>query len=391
MITSRYHDLYSHSYSFQIYLSSLCLIHPSLYVPCTDLSVNLDNAEQEAIERELALSSSVTVSTSKIDCLEKILEESQAQRALSDSKCLEEYTSLCMQIGVLENEVEESKAAILKLEARVFILQEEKQEAKEILEEYKQKAVEKEKTVNAQMKVLLMERKTLETELGQSQEHMMEADRASKSNYLAVSDQRDKLEMQLKVAKAQATAAADEIKALKGRLDSVSRQAAEEKAALVAGHEAKMKIMREEEERKLEALADEVSESFLVEIQSLNEELTTANDNLSSSQLEYEASQLANSGLEDELREAESFGEQERHRHENQIIQLLKIVGIYDSSVDPLDESWVHLFRLQMDEERIKIMTLKNCLMRFTNKLTTVDNGLLRGAGIILVGNVPDA
>ena len=192
------------------------------------------------------------------------------------------------------------------------------------------------------------------------------------------------------MSKTQAAAAAEEIKTLKARLDSVTRQAADEKTALVGSHEAKMKSMLEEEERKLEALAEEVSESFLVEIQSLNEELTTVNDNLSSSQSEFEASQLANSALEDELRETESFGEQERHRHENQIIQLLKIVGIYDSSVDPLDESWVHLFRIQMDEERIKIMTLKNCLMRFTNKLTTVDNGLLRGAGIILVGNVPD-
>ena len=43
-----------------------------------------------------------------------------------------------------------------------------------------------------------------------------------------------------------------------------------------------------------------------------------------------------------------------------------------------------------MDEERTKIMTLKNCLMRFTSSLSTADNGLLRGAGIILVGNKTD-
>ena len=369
----------------------------NLFAPFTDLSVNLDNAEQEAIERELALSSSVTVSTSKIDCLEKILEESQAQKALSESRCLEEYTSLCMQNGVLENDLEESKAAALKMEARMIILKEEKQAVHLQLDDFMVKAAEKEKAINGQMKVLLFERKNLESELEMCRDHMVEADKASKGIYMVVSEERDTLEKELKVSKTQvaaaneaAAAAAAESKLLRGRLDSLTRQAAEEKAALVASHEAKVKRMREEEERKLEALAEEVSESFLDEIQSLNEELTNANDNLSTSQSEYETSQLANSALEDQLREAESFGEQERHRHENQVIQLLKIVGIYDSSVDPLDESWVHLFRIQMDEERIKIMTLKNCLMRFTSKLTTVDNGLLRGAGIILVGNVSD-
>ena len=51
----------------------------------TDLASELDNAETQAAERELALSSTVTVFNSKIDCLEKILEESQIMKMRSEA------------------------------------------------------------------------------------------------------------------------------------------------------------------------------------------------------------------------------------------------------------------------------------------------------------------
>ena len=51
----------------------------------SDLASELDNAETQAAERELALSSTVTVFNSKIDCLEKILEESQILKMRSDA------------------------------------------------------------------------------------------------------------------------------------------------------------------------------------------------------------------------------------------------------------------------------------------------------------------
>ena len=64
------HILSSHSYSPII----------SSYLVSTDLASELDNAETQAAERELALSSTVKVFNSKIDCLEKLLEESETQK-----------------------------------------------------------------------------------------------------------------------------------------------------------------------------------------------------------------------------------------------------------------------------------------------------------------------
>ena len=74
------------------------------------------------MERELALTSTVTVTTSKLDCLEKILEESMTEKSLNDSRCLDEYTALCLKIGSLENDLEESKGTISELESRVSTL-----------------------------------------------------------------------------------------------------------------------------------------------------------------------------------------------------------------------------------------------------------------------------
>ena len=53
----------------------------------SDLASELDSAETQAAERELALSSTVTVFNSKIDCYEKILEESQIMKMKSDADC----------------------------------------------------------------------------------------------------------------------------------------------------------------------------------------------------------------------------------------------------------------------------------------------------------------
>ena len=46
----------------------------------SDLASELDNAETQAAERELALSSTVKVFNAKVDCLEKLLEESETQK-----------------------------------------------------------------------------------------------------------------------------------------------------------------------------------------------------------------------------------------------------------------------------------------------------------------------
>ena len=348
------------------------------------MSINLDNAEQEDMERELALTSTVTVTTSKLDCLEKILEDNITEKSLNDSRCLDEYTALCLKIGSLENDLEESKGTISELESRVSVLLNESRTANAQLNNLKSKGADQDRAIIDKMNVFQSERKNLEKDLKDAKEDLKNIDRASQKSYNSLMGDRDSLDKKLKTI-------ITEKESLETKLLAVSAAAAAETAALIAAHKAEIQRLEDEEESRADILSEEVSESFLVEICALNDELATVNESLSATQEHFEKSQLENSTLEGLLKEAESFSSLERQRHENQVIQLLKIVGIYDdASADPLDSYWIDLFRIQMDEERTKIMTLKNCLMRFTSSLSTADNGLLRGAGIILVGNKTD-
>lgn len=282
------------------------------------------------------------MSTSKIDCLQKILKDSQAQKVVNDAKCLEEYTAVCLQIARLENSLEESRSSVTSLESKMATMQAEKVTSDLNMDEYRQTAIENLKALKSQL-----------------------------------SSQAD-------------TSIAD-IKKLKMEMKAQADLSELEKTQLIDEYKKALKKMEEEEEARMDNMADEVSESFLIEIKALNEELSSANETLSKTQEDLEKMHTAYAALEDHAKEVETFGTLERQRHENQVIQLLKIVGIYDeNSKDPLDGYWVDLFRIQMDEERMKIMTLKNCLMRFSKSLTTVDNGLLRGAGIILASNVSE-
>ena len=145
----------------------------------TDLSVNLDNAEQEAMERELALTSTVTVTTSKLDCLEKILEESMTEKSLNDSRCLEEYTALCLKIGTLENDLEESKGTIAGLQTHMSILQDESRTANAQLDDLRSKAADQERVINDKMKVLLFEKKSVESDLSDARADLRNMDRIS--------------------------------------------------------------------------------------------------------------------------------------------------------------------------------------------------------------------
>ena len=356
-----------------------------------DLSINLDNAEQEAMERELALTSTVTVTTSKLDCLEKILEESMTEKSLNDSRCLDEYTALCLKIGSLENDLEESKGTISELESRVSTLLSESKAANAQLGYLKSKTADSERGIDDKLKVLQSERKNLEADLKEAREDLKNIDRASQKSYNTLMADRDSLEVKLKKANSDIASITVKKTSLESEVQTVRAAAAAEAAALIAAHKAEILRFEEEEESRADIISEEVSESFLVEICALNDELTSVNGNLTVAQENFEKSQLENSTLEGLLKEAETFSSLERQRHENQVIQLLKIVGIYDeASADPLDSYWIDLFRIQMDEERTKIMTLKNCLMRFTSSLSQTDNGLLRGAGIILVGNKTD-
>ena len=336
------------------------------------------------MERELALTSTVTVTTSKLDCLEKILEDSITEKSLNDSRCLDEYTALCLKIGSLENDLEESKGTISELESRVSVLLNESRTATAQLNNLKSKGTDQDRAINDKMNVFQSERKNLEKDLKDAKEDLKNIDRASQKSYNSLMGDKDSLEVKLKKT-------ITEKESLENKLLAVTAAAATETATLIAAHKAEIQRLEDEEESRADILSEEVSESFLVEICALNDELATVNESLTATQEHFEKSQLENSTLEGLLKEAESYSSLERQRHENQVIQLLKIVGIYDeASADPLDSYWIDLFRIQMDEERTKIMTLKNCLMRFTSSLSTADNGLLRGAGIILVGNKTD-
>jgi hypothetical protein len=99
--------------------------------------------------------------------------------------------------------------------------------------------------------------------------------------------------------------------------------------------------------------------------------------------------------LENELRQSKEFSILEHNRHEEQIMSLLKIAGIFDLDSDPRDESssyWIqpnhNAVRINvedLEEQRSKIVALKSCLMRFSGQLSLEDKLKLLTTGIILV------
>ena len=91
--------------------------------------------------------------------------------------------------------------------------------------------------------------------------------------------------------------------------------------------------------------------------------------------------------------EIEDESDLEHYNHEQQTIKLLKAAGIYEKSGYDLRDSennltysdtWADLFREQTDDERIKVMVLKKCLIQFCNQLTEEENCDLLDAGIVL-------
>jgi DNA repair exonuclease SbcCD ATPase subunit len=102
--------------------------------------------------------------------------------------------------------------------------------------------------------------------------------------------------------------------------------------------------------------------------------------------------------MEDKMIQLENDLDDERIKHERQIVKILKATGLYEksayvtapgppkpeSAMDISDEIVV-LFQQQQDDERVKVMALKNCLMQFTHKLNESDLETLLDAGIVLV------
>ena len=102
--------------------------------------------------------------------------------------------------------------------------------------------------------------------------------------------------------------------------------------------------------------------------------------------------------MENRIENLEDEKEVESQKHEEQVTGLLKAAGLYDrssfecpspASKTILSDTWVDLFRRQLDDERMKINALKACLLPYTNCLSREDNDTLHQAGIILIPRPP--
>ena len=91
--------------------------------------------------------------------------------------------------------------------------------------------------------------------------------------------------------------------------------------------------------------------------------------------------------------EIEDESDLDHYNHEQQTIKILKAAGIYHKAGHNLrdadnnltySDDWADLFREQADEERIKVMALKKCLIQFSGELSSEDNQDLLEAGIAL-------
>ena len=85
-----------------------------------DVAAELELAETQAAERELVLLSTISVSNSKIDCQEKLLEENQARKAVSDAALAEEISALNRTIESLGSQLEDEKVRHSALQSLHF-------------------------------------------------------------------------------------------------------------------------------------------------------------------------------------------------------------------------------------------------------------------------------
>ena len=157
---------------------------------------------------------------------------------------------------------------------------------------------------------------------------------------------------------------------------------------LVESYELEIKRVTALGEKAVEEKIKEATDGLLKSNKALKDEIEVLTESYVWMQNDYAETKTDYSILEEKMEELESANSAERSRYENQIILLLKAIGIYDSSLDPRDTYFVELFRLQLDEERMKIFTLKTCLVKFSENLSAADNTSLLEAGIILAQDV---
>lgn len=107
-----------------------------------------------------------------------------------------------------------------------------------------------------------------------------------------------------------------------------------------------------------------------------------------------QATMASFSVMEDKMIELENDLEDERLRHDRQLVGILQAFGLYDRALHEqltsdsdgnISEDIVELFNQRQDDERLKVMALKNVLMRFAHKLHVDELAELEDAGVILV------
>ena len=127
-----------------------------------------------------------------------------------------------------------------------------------------------------------------------------------------------------------------------------------------------------------------------LEILSLKKQLNDAKSYQNAMEDEF---QTKITSMIERIIEIEDESDLEHYNHEQQTIKLLKAAGIYEKSGYDFRDSdnnltysdaWGDLFREQTDEERIKVMALKKCLIQFSNQLTEEENCELLDAGVVL-------
>ena len=163
--------------------------------------------------------------------------------------------------------------------------------------------------------------------------------------------------------------------------------------------------MEAEKKALLNQLIQIKTNSALCE-EKLQERLEIAECNAIKSNNEVIAMEMLKLAMENRIDQLEDEKELAFQKHESQVAGLLKSAasfermrnadddensGIGGGSDDGefytsvLADTWIELYRKQLDEERLKTNTLKGCMMRFSNLLSQDDNDSLLQAGIILV------
>ena len=127
-----------------------------------------------------------------------------------------------------------------------------------------------------------------------------------------------------------------------------------------------------------------------VEIMSLRQQLKDAKSFQNAMEDEF---QTKITSMIERIIEIEDENDLDHFNHEQQTIKLLKAAGIYEKSGYDLRDSennltysdqWADLFRQQTDDERIKVMALKKCLIKFADQLDEEEKNDLLDAGIVL-------